>query len=388
MRGDEVRFAVEAIVVRGTHYSSTRTIVAESRLEAGRAYTENELRDAVARVNRLPFVIHAEPSLEKGSQRGQYVVVITIQETKPFFVNYAWAKEDDDGFRIESQDATAGFRFFAGSSGMATVSTGYSGCATPGGTCFSQFTDVTATYTQYDLFNTRASATALVQFDNQDFSADPFATGSTDFTVYDRTIIVLSAAVPLFGNNVLRASYRRRTVPLYVVAQPQPLVLREIKSHPTTAQMAWLYDTTDDPLFPTRGTLFSASADWQRSLGRVRGAPARTRALIVPGGDVVYRKFWDVGGGQSLTIGGEASRRRSDNEVVLRGGYSASLWGRDSTLRFGDLRVSATVEHHFMRFTTSKVQTGRNAATLGVGYRSEWGVIGAAFSYQRRRGSY
>ena len=59
--------------------------VRETRLREGEEYSEAELRDASARLMRLPFLLSAEFSLEKGSERGRYVLVVTINETKPFF---------------------------------------------------------------------------------------------------------------------------------------------------------------------------------------------------------------------------------------------------------------------------------------------------------------
>jgi hypothetical protein len=395
-------FSVESIVVRGTHYSSPRTIIKESKLAAGHSYTEAELRDAIGRVNRLPFVIHAEPSLEKGSARGQYVVVITITETKPLFIDYGWSKQliDDressfvpgpDGkpvlqtrhvlFRFNEHDARAGLRVFAGSGGMVTISSAYSGCDSPGSICFAQVADITGTYTQYDILGTRASVAGIVQFRNTDFRPPPFAEGSTRFSVFDRLAFQFSGVVPLFGNNALRASVSRRTDPVFVVKQLQPFVFHERMSHPTGAQLAWLYDTTDDPLFPQRGSALSISTDWRRSVTQLFREPTRAKALITKGGDVNFHKHWDLGGGRSLSSGGEVSRRSKENEFVVEGGYSASLWGREQTMRLGDLRLQTTVDRHLIRFTTVHSQTSYSTLGVGIAYRGQWGIVSAGVSY-------
>src|SRR5947207_6781228 len=82
---DAPRFFIERIDVRNLRFASTAIIRAELRLPAGHEYTEDELRRASDRINRLPFVLDSEFSLEKGSARGAYVLVIKVTETKPLF---------------------------------------------------------------------------------------------------------------------------------------------------------------------------------------------------------------------------------------------------------------------------------------------------------------
>jgi outer membrane protein assembly factor BamA len=73
------------IEVRDAKRVSPEVVVAESRLREGADYSEADLRDAAARLTRLPFLLSAEFSLEKGSERGRYVLVVTINETRTFF---------------------------------------------------------------------------------------------------------------------------------------------------------------------------------------------------------------------------------------------------------------------------------------------------------------
>ena len=80
------RFLLESIVVEGVQRDIVRRIVtSESLLEPGREYTEQELREAVYRVKRLPFVMDADFSLRKGGERGSYQLVITVEETRLIF---------------------------------------------------------------------------------------------------------------------------------------------------------------------------------------------------------------------------------------------------------------------------------------------------------------
>jgi hypothetical protein len=121
------RFFIEKIEVREANRVSPEVVIAESRLREGEDYSESDLRDASARLTRLPFLLSAEFSLEKGSERGRYVLVVTINETKPFF--YAFdlrpifatdnSIEPDYSDRIGVADsaATLGMRWFVGRRG-------------------------------------------------------------------------------------------------------------------------------------------------------------------------------------------------------------------------------------------------------------------------------
>src|SRR5689334_22564051 len=100
------QFFIESIRVDGIRYASTHVVVAESRLVTGRSYPEAQLRDAVARVHRLPFVIHTDVRLEKGSERGHYIFVIIIEETKPLFVDYQSSFQDVQQYQRDGSSRT------------------------------------------------------------------------------------------------------------------------------------------------------------------------------------------------------------------------------------------------------------------------------------------
>src|SRR5688572_9758135 len=83
---EPARFLLESIVVEGVQRDAPREIVAgESLLKPGNEYTEQELREAVYRIKRLPFMVDADFSLRKGSERGTYELVILVKETSVLF---------------------------------------------------------------------------------------------------------------------------------------------------------------------------------------------------------------------------------------------------------------------------------------------------------------
>jgi hypothetical protein len=86
VRAEEpARFLIERIDVRHLVHASPDVIKSESHLREGQAYSENDLRAANNLIKRLPFVLDAAFSLERGSVRDSYVLVITVNEARPLF---------------------------------------------------------------------------------------------------------------------------------------------------------------------------------------------------------------------------------------------------------------------------------------------------------------
>ncbi len=125
-------FFIEKIAVE-TERLSPEIVLSESLLREGREYSEPELREAVHRINRLPFVLLAEFSLRKGSERGTYELVVKVYEARRWFFQLGLAYNDDDPFtrfqfigeindrfRFEDNrvDALIGRRFAVGRRGL------------------------------------------------------------------------------------------------------------------------------------------------------------------------------------------------------------------------------------------------------------------------------
>jgi hypothetical protein len=68
----------DRIEVRGAQRVPARIIVAETLLHEGKEYSEDEVRNAVARLNRLPFLASADYALQNGA------LVINVTEVKRF----------------------------------------------------------------------------------------------------------------------------------------------------------------------------------------------------------------------------------------------------------------------------------------------------------------
>ncbi len=78
-------FVIEKIVVEGVRHGSEKIVAAETLLTPGETYSEAQLQQALHRVERLPFVVQAELSLRRGSERGRFELLIAVTEAKPVF---------------------------------------------------------------------------------------------------------------------------------------------------------------------------------------------------------------------------------------------------------------------------------------------------------------
>ena len=384
------RFAIERIAFAGASSRSAAILLTESRLREGMTYSEADLRDAVARISRLPFVVQADFHLEKGSERGQYVLAVTIVETLPVFVSFSslqhWvdttrvsaihASAPDEAPEIEYRNTiehegedrgTVGGRWFFGAKGLAHASVDYYTC----GACPSRFPRVSLGYTGYGLFGANATLSVIAQYRNTSFELSPSFVGDTDASFADRLAYQVTMAVPLFRNEAIRASvYRQKDPFLYPVKSGTSTVVRVERFDYHTAELSWLHDTTNDPVFPTHGTFLRASAE-ARDRVRLRGGQ--------PAGDreqdwsAAASRYWELSSRHAVFAAGEFQtlNDRDFRETRLGAGYAASLGN-------GDVRIETRAERVLSDYG-SRSSYGRVRA--GVSMRGRWGLAGVGFEY-------
>jgi outer membrane protein assembly factor BamA len=412
-------FRIETITVEGGRRAATQGIVVtESQLATGKAWSERELREAIYRIRRLPFIVHADFALRRGTARGLYALVITVEETRPFFFSAdtevistaqtAVAKalgygESETNLR---HTGTAGARIFLGSNsalfGLVDSSAG-----------------VQAGYTRYGLFGRGGSATLSVArhfFCCQDeavpLGLDPgFVTWSTE----NGTSAAASVVLPLAGNQSLRAeaAWSRRDAGSRRGLLDDPLTNIQFFSSrqqriSRAAEVKWFYDTADDPLFPSHGTTLSAGVELADQTVPVRlpgssflvdsltEGHSRLVALAATG-----RQSWSLSPSQTVSLGGRLAAGRSRIEHLLTGDrllqepvdldtleasvearYSAGLWGFDKLRELGDLRFELGARYGYESTSPS---FGGPVRQLSVGpsiaFRNGWGVFRFGFSY-------
>lgn len=263
-------FHLEEIAVEGQRHADAELIVAESLLSAGEVYGEEALRAAVDRVRRLPYVRDASFALRKGSRRGLYELVITIEETRRFFfgANLRFLHYDD--FDVAPEDpldedsdlaVLAGARFFVGRHGTTFLAL--------------RDTEVQVGYTRNQLFG-RPASLRVGYAEGLDACCDSRVFGSAvdptfaRWTREESRAVSLGVTLPLDVDAGVslelehRASRRgdRSTSSGFLPSPSADLRLRDLDED--RASVSWFRDTTDDSVFARRGLRLVGSLSYER----------------------------------------------------------------------------------------------------------------------------
>ncbi|HEX4952427.1 MAG TPA: BamA/TamA family outer membrane protein [Thermoanaerobaculia bacterium] len=232
------QFVIETIEVTGLPRPAAQGIVlAESRLVTGQSYSESQLAEAVYRVRRLPFVLDAQFALKKGTERGAYVLVITIEPTRPVFYEVGHSSLIGANGELEIEGSTGasfGARQFVGRHGLlfGSVLKGEGLDEIP----------LELGYTHYDVFGTGSFVTVI-------------AAGAVGSDERDTYSLQAEIGVPLDLRQSLRGQLAWSEADLDERRfGGDPGSFNRRSSEALSAALSWVYDTTDDPFFPTRGT--------------------------------------------------------------------------------------------------------------------------------------
>ena len=410
---EPARFLIERIEVRNAQRVKPQLILSESLLREGQEYSEAELSAAAGRLSRLPFLLSVDFALEKGSDRGRFVLVIHVTETKPFFFFIdARPTVIDDSRRSldyeidpgsESKDAALGFRWFVGGRGI--VHLGTTGRRSRQGFT-SGYSAWAVGYTQYDLFGTGAFATLNIR--------RPF-----DSPAEGLISPQLVVGVPVTTNQTLTLNYEDTNF------RDDDIQFLGLDFHRQDKErvmsLAWTYNTTNQPFVPTRGTILRATA--LRSMRDRSGflffgpigdpnnpdplPTAYAQHMNGSGIDLAASRYWELSELNSVSAGALAGWASVNDELVpplfrprsiewrpayeiLHAGYSRNLWRGDANR--GDSRLELDA-----RFVASQrnVQEGQEAfgATpnkeksfqLSASWvrRSSWGTLrlGAGYAW-------
>jgi len=271
------RFQIETITVEGAEKISPEILVSQSLLEAGDSYTESQLRDARFRIIRLPFVLDAEFSLRKGSERGLFELVIVVQETRRWFFGAElevtqWAQPISvtDLSTNDFSSALAGLsgrRFSIGRHGVFFVALGGDdGSLQFGINQFDLFDRSILLGVSYSFSSCAPEETSegersgSCRTDIYDLGLDPtFSTWTADG---DSRRLRIDLGVPLRGNQSVRftgsfgstdSGFRRQAF------EPRSFGFydfedrREVKTN-----LSWVFNSIDEPVFPTEGQSLEA----------------------------------------------------------------------------------------------------------------------------------
>jgi hypothetical protein len=425
----EPTFTVESVEVRGLKRATPEVVIAASLLELGKAYSEAQLRDSVHRVRRLPFILDAEVSLDKGKDRGTYVVVFAVEETRRFFFgtdldvsvfsNPLRVGDVTTTSPLTGEDSnnriglTAGARFFVGNYGVAFAALQDSG--------------IEVGYTHNNLFD--RGITVGVTLADRDLVERTFSLGLdpslSQWDLDDSREIQLEGAIPLSGRRAVRLSAAYLQSP---EANLSPLLgfssfLRDEEVQLIDALevrywrlgAAWALDSRNDPILPTEGTSASLGLTAEllksdstrvrtfRLFGGARreellpGYESRTLALVANGAH-----HWPLTRRQTLSLGLRAALGRSEvdllptTEAPLEGGSFTSYQGlvdvqwsldlrRPGSRKKSDLRWENGVRYGFESTSPRPSGEGNPLETLeletALVRRNAWGLFRFSLSY-------
>jgi hypothetical protein len=363
-------YVIDAIEVAPGSRVSAEIVRAETRLVIGVSYTEEELQQAVYRVRRLPFVLKAS-----------YVVtgrtlVITVVDIMPLFYEF-----DVAGFVFGSNGGgTAGRlgiggRLFAGSRGVFEGVIGATASSGGGG----DFSDFTLSYSAYDLFGSRVFASAGLTKSLRQDGADPtprFAIG-----------IPIGRTQTITGTMSRFISSTDRTV-------NKVSIKNEFES--TTAVLAWVSDTTDDPYFARSGLQLSLGPTWRHNESTfpifsgptlVRMETRTTDIIGVLGTAAYYRPFAESYAGWARA---DVTRTQSEAKHI-EGVFDIPDATESEALvtvgigkNFGDRgRWEVGVGGETRRFEQGLQETQATNAVgfVGITGRHRWGLFRLTFTY-------
>jgi hypothetical protein len=390
---DATKFLIERIDVRNLHHVSPEIVRSETRLATGRAYSEDDLRQASDRVSRLPFILDAQFSLEKGSVRDSYVLVINVTETRRFFYLFDWTTlvgPNRNLGGVTDNGLAIGLRTFVGRSGALHLALGaaeeFISRSTTGRLDLLQ-----AGYTRYNLFGTNAFAT--------------FSLGVPidQFNRARHPLPELVVGVPLSGTQTLTVIASTSDIhnSLHVFEHPE---LADARYQRRAVRFTWSHNTTDHPFFPTRGTLISVGPllawdddDILLTYQPAPGVPYQTIltpehthtwgltfdvARYVPLSDrntIWARSYGDLRRIHGTRIDQHYGVNAEPHTEVAIVGYSHSFFSAEERAKDGDSRLETS-----LRYQREPAQLpSRSTSSLNVAYvrRHAWGTLRAGVGF-------
>ena len=240
------QYRLERIVVEGSD-AGEDSIRAEARLIEERMYTDEDFRQAVYRVRRLPFVTDATYRLEPGVTGGGTTLVIRVlQETLVNFhaqVDHVRTEDESDTTAL----GTLGGRFLLHDLGLAEVTVDRSSESDLGSLA-------ALTYRVYDIYGTGFFATVRL--------GKRFA-GSEDVEHDAERDFLVGYPLTQKQSITLTGSERKLSFPRDFDREGDDdpddedtlndnLTLTDSDSL-SSADLRWWYESNDDPIFATRG---------------------------------------------------------------------------------------------------------------------------------------
>lgn len=252
----ETRYRLERIVVEGSHIAE-EIVRGEARLVEEQSYTEADFQQALYRIRRLPFVTDATYRIEPGLTAGGTTLVMRILDTTAIFYGVELgAVRGEDGETQRDGSVLLGGRWLLDNLGVleGAVQDSDEGDGMIAGLA----------YRAYDIYGTGAAASLSVaqRFRAKERTYDPVVAFSATWPLTQRQSLVVFA-----GRNKSRIQ-RDFDVNGDDDAgdeddpNDEDNVTLTNRDRVDLVELRWLYESTDDPIFTTRGVLASIGPRW------------------------------------------------------------------------------------------------------------------------------
>ena len=364
--GESPELYIESIRFDGLKRATREILLTEAQLEEGRSYREAELRDAIHRLRRLAFILDVTMSLERGTERGRYLLAIQVQEVAPLFLgldlDVTYTRFDVGPGpaytdRLVGGFATVGYRHFLGTKGLLFVSLPayYSEEDSP------NLVAGEIGYTWFGIFGTSSVLTTSVQ---------------TDLDVHT---IGLEAEIPLV---------RRHSI--HLLGQYTDDSQQELFAYRSwSGGLSWRFDTRDDSILPTQGLFTSTTLRyWKWTHETKRFMETRTDTDVVEGNIQIdyYRPItgtvsWRVGGDMSISsFGGDLGGTRRETGQI-EAGHVQTLWAPRRAEGFRELRWETRLFYSGTRWSIAGAPAFIYGLETGLAFRNRWGLFQVGITY-------
>lgn len=276
----------------------------------------------------------------------------------------------------------SGGRWFLGGSSLVHASTDFEN-------------NYEAGITQYNLLRRGAWAALNVRWTSNDGTFEtpgrPGIPGGPQRITFDfDPSLELRFGVPVSGNHSIvgqmdRHSQSHRITLLDAPGDPDETGGTRVRE----GELAWLYDTTDDPLFPTSGTIWRTGA----TIGTFTTTSSQfgDATLRSLGSRSSVTRYHPVNDYLSLSYGLTAGTTRHSSrsgEIDFTtdswgygpsAGFSVSLWPHSLTRRLGDLRWQTIATYSINEGDVIAPNT--LSVESSIGQRNVWGILRLSFIY-------
>lgn len=346
----EERFTIERIEIRNALRIDAGLLAAETLLREGSEVSEEDVRAAVRRLMRLPFVFTAGYALEPGSADTRRVVVISVRVNDRYWFlldgRFGQVNQPVDMLDYEFPDPTAdwkhaavGVRWLFGDGGLAHFGMTVLRNRHPFRKNYSAWE---LGYTRHQIFGMPAFATVIVRS----------PVDSLEEKTFSPEVVV---GMPLTANQTVRLEFEDTTFVKGTV-RIGGAPLRDLHAE-RMLSASWTFDTTNEPYTPMRGTFVKVEPfvwmEEQTSFSGRAGQPFVTiaRHSTAHGLDLSAERHWQVSEASSFSAelaAGWASvhARQNPDDVagdvrwepsfeLIQGGYTRKIRGSYVELKGG-----------------------------------------------------